>query len=299
MNGKQEGPHSEVDSALASLIELITVRSVDPGIPENNLESESYLVLHKSLVEIRGVIMATASGDLSYPITMKGYLPGTLKALQASLRHLTWQTQAIAGGDFSQRVDFMGEFSTSFNAMVVQLEESVQKLRNSEQVLWLAAHTDMLTGMKNRSWFFELFEESINLQYGSESGLAVIMFDVDRFKNLNDTLGHAAGDEGLRSVGRALSTLGLRDVDYWGRLGGEEFAIVLPFSDVASALTVAERLRLAIEKARIVYAGIEFGLTVSIGVSMRIEGDSTGTLLGRADSAMYRAKESGRNRVCS
>ncbi len=295
--GGGEGVDARITAALASLVELVTSRTVQDTIPEGLEGNEDYLFLRRAIVEIRGAVMATASGDLAYPIALRGFLPGALKALQASLRHLTWQTQAIAAGDFSQKVEFMGDFSASFNSMVAQLEESVTKLKNSEQALWLAAHTDSLTGMKNRTWFFELFEETMASRDADVEDVAVIMFDVDHFKAVNDTYSHAAGDEALRMVARALSSLELRDMDYWGRLGGEEFALVLPHSGIDVAFATAERLRSALENSPVIYAGIAFAITVSVGVSMGRPGDSIESLLGRADSAMYHAKETGRNRV--
>ncbi len=289
---------ARMNAAFASLVDLIVSRTVSDSIPPGLDENKEYLFLREAILEIRGAVMATASGDLGYPIQLKGYLPGALKTLQASLRHLSWQTQAIAAGDFTQKVEFMGDFSVSFNSMVAQLEESVTKLKNSEHALWLAAHTDQLTSMKNRAWFFELFEETLRSRRPDSAGVAVIMFDVDHFKAVNDTYGHAAGDEALRTLARVVASIGFRDSDYWGRLGGEEFAIVMPAADRAAAQSAAERVRRELERTPVVHAGKTFAITVSLGIALMSPGESAESLLGRADAAMYLAKESGRNRIC-
>jgi diguanylate cyclase (GGDEF)-like protein len=295
---KSEGADNRRSAAFRTLVDLIISRTPADPMPSGVEQNGDYQCLRSALLEIRGAVMATASGDLGYPIRLKGYLPGALKALQASLRHLSWQTQAIAAGDFSQKVEFMGDFSISFNSMVAQLEESVRKLRNSEHALWLAAHRDQLTGMKNRTWFFELFEETLRARGQGSGDVAAIMFDVDHFKLVNDTYGHAAGDEALRTVARVVESLGLRDSGYSGRLGGEEFAIVMPATEKSAAFDMAERMRRGIEDSAIVHAGREFSITVSLGVALSHAGESAESLLGRADAAMYLAKESGRNRIC-
>ncbi|MDD2897943.1 MAG: ATP-binding protein [Desulfuromonadaceae bacterium] len=122
-------------AAITSLTDLITSRSVAANPPEELVEVEGFIPLYALIKEFRTVMMAVSSGNLGYQVTGKGYLPGTLKALQAALHHLTWQTSMIASGDFSQRVNFMGAFSESFNSMVLQLDESMQKLKAANEQL--------------------------------------------------------------------------------------------------------------------------------------------------------------------
>ncbi len=130
----------EMDVALAettirTLQELLTDRSLKNGQHQGVHDLAGYEQLYTTLLEIRTAIIAFASGDLAYKITKKGFVPGSIKALQGALQHLTWQTKMIATGDFSQRVDFMGEFSESFNSMVRQLDESMHKLTVSNRQL--------------------------------------------------------------------------------------------------------------------------------------------------------------------
>lgn len=128
--------------------------------------------------------------------------------------------------------------------------------------------------------------------------LAVVMLDLDHFKNVNDAHGHAAGDQVLRAVGDACRDV-LRTNDSVGRLGGEEFAILLPETNMDGARQFAERLRQAIAACRIGLPAAELSLTATIGVAARATGEDLtfDELLARADAALYRGKAAGRNRV--
>ena len=118
-----------LEMVLKNLQELLVARTVSLESPEELAVVDGYPQLYSTLLEVRTAILAFSSGDLNYQVTKKGFLPGSIKALQAALHHLTWQTRMIASGDFSQRVDFMGDFSESFNRMVIQLDESMRKLK--------------------------------------------------------------------------------------------------------------------------------------------------------------------------
>ncbi len=291
MGATSENSQELVGRAVINLQGLLTDRAVLPEPPEELASVDGYPQLYATLMEIRNVIKGFAAGDLGCQITKKGFLPGSIKALQASLNHLTWQTKMIASGDFTQRVDFMGDFSESFNSMVTLLDESMRKLE-------AMAHTDPLTGSNNRGYFMQLLDAELNRARRHERLFSVLMLDLDHFKRVNDTRGHAAGDEALRSLCRVLRTSGLRQSDFFGRLGGEEFAIVFPETGMQGAAEAAERVRGNLEKTVVIHDGQEFNITASIGISEYRIDDTPETLLSRADQAMYTAKESGRNRVC-
>ncbi|MDD2734883.1 MAG: GGDEF domain-containing protein [Desulfuromonadaceae bacterium] len=277
--------------AVKNLQDLLTDRTVPPEPPEELADVAGFSQLYSTLLEVRTAIREFSSGNLDHQITKKGYLPGSIKALQASLHHLTWQTKMIASGDFSQRVDFMGEFSESFNSMVTLLDESMQKLG-------FMAHTDPLTGSNNRGYFMERFDAELDRTKRYGGVFCFIMLDLDHFKSVNDTRGHAAGDEALRSLCRVLNSSGLRNTDFFGRIGGEEFAIVLPETKIQEAVKAAERVRGNLENTIVLHEGNEFFITASIGVSAYRVGDTRESMLNRADQAMYNAKEIGRNRIC-
>jgi diguanylate cyclase (GGDEF)-like protein len=294
-----------LETALKNLQDLLITRTVLPEPPEELAAVEGYAKVYEMLLEIRTAILAFAAGDMSYKIRHKGIIPGSVKALQAALQHLTWQTKMIASGDFTQRVDFMGEFSESFNSMVIQLDESMRKLTIANTQLHdlnlrleLLAHTDPLTGISNRGYFMELLDNEFERARRYGRVFSVLMFDLDHFKTVNDTRGHAAGDEALRSLCTVFQESGLRKSDFFGRIGGEEFALAVPETGIHAAAETAERIRGNLENNAVSHDGKVFFITASIGVSEYRDGDTPEAVLNRADKAMYRAKEEGRNRVC-
>ncbi len=161
------------------------------------------------------------------------------------------------------------------------------------------ALTDELTGLYNRRYLFAHLDELIERVNHDASGTALLLFDIDHFKQVNDSHGHAAGDDVLRELAaRALNTV--RSVDLVARLGGEEFVVVMPETSLAIAAAVAERLRLAIACEPFVLrsGAARLEVTISIGATtMAAGGDDRLRLLKRADEALYVAKAAGRNRV--
>ncbi|MEJ6004833.1 GGDEF domain-containing protein [Paucibacter sp. AS339] len=155
---------------------------------------------------------------------------------------------------------------------------------------------DPLTGVLNRRALSEAIElEHTRLQRGR--GYALVMIDMDHFKQLNDSLGHAAGDAALKRAVEVLS-LCVRDIDRLGRLGGEEFCVLLPLTDLAGALLVAERMRHNLEHSAFEWAGKTWPLTASFGIAEGQPDDiSADAVLRRADQGMYQAKSQGRNLV--
>ncbi len=126
----------------------------------------------------------------------------------------------------------------------------------------------------------------------------MVVCDLDRFKHINDTFGHGAGDFVLRSFGERV-TATLREADLAGRIGGEEFLMILPETDLTGAMPFAERLRRAVADTPMALTGEGLTVSCSLGVAQREPDDlDAGQLLARADAALYRAKAEGRNRVC-
>lgn len=158
-----------------------------------------------------------------------------------------------------------------------------------------AAMTDLLTGLFNRRAFLEASERIIAQRARRRHPVSVLLFDLDRFKSINDRFGHAVGDDALKLFARTASA-NMRTTDVIGRLGGEEFAVILP-GNTAEATMVAERLRSAFEAAGVEISGHHIGATVSIGVATAIPPLDFDAMLVRADAALYRAKHNGRNRI--
>ena len=158
------------------------------------------------------------------------------------------------------------------------------------------AEFDGLTRIHNRQGFDRRLGEELSRHRRYGHPLSLMMLDLDHFKSVNDTYGHEAGDLVLREVGALLAD-SLRNTDYPARYGGEEFAVVLPHTSAESALTLAERLREKIAETIFHFKGLNFQITVSIGISSLIEGGQNDDLLGLADRSLYLAKHEGRNTV--
>jgi diguanylate cyclase (GGDEF)-like protein len=159
-----------------------------------------------------------------------------------------------------------------------------------------AADHDHLTGARSRRAFFELAARERSRALRAASPLSLLLFDVDHFKRINDTHGHATGDRVLADIVERAGAA-VRNIDVVARLGGEEFAVLLPDTAEDTALLVAERLRHALDRAPDGAARIEAGYTVSIGVATLDPDESIEAMLSRADAALYAAKAGGRNTV--
>jgi diguanylate cyclase (GGDEF)-like protein/PAS domain S-box-containing protein len=157
---------------------------------------------------------------------------------------------------------------------------------------------DHLTGVANRRAFFEAAELELTRNRRTPRPIALVLFDADHFKQINDRHGHPAGDCVLRQLGAALS-LTFRQVDVVARVGGEEFAVLLPSSTLDGAAAVAERLRRLVESQPVICDGVSIAYTVSAGIAAVDAGDTIDldTLIKRADRALYAAKANGRNRI--
>ena len=173
------------------------------------------------------------------------------------------------------------------------------RLRENYQRSLSLALTDELTGLYNRRYLLAHLDELIDRINNDHINAAILLFDIDHFKQVNDTYGHAAGDDVLRELA-ARTVNSVRSVDLVARLGGEEFVVVMPDTDGTIATAVAERLRSAVARGPFIIGagGMKVAVTVSIGVTAAAgSGDCREQLLKRADDALYSAKTAGRNRV--
>lgn len=178
----------------------------------------------------------------------------------------------------------------------IMLNNLGTKLDAAQQALLEASIRDELTGLHNRRYLMTRLGEEFERARRKGTALGLLMIDIDHFKIVNDTFGHPAGDEVLRSVGQTLASM-LREYDVGGRYGGEEFAVVLTETTPADMVKMAERIREKIEQLDDHGKATGIHVTISIGVAVLNDTDTIETLLQRADSALYRAKEAGRNRT--
>lgn len=205
-----------------------------------------------------------------------------LTGLVADTRAMQERASALAG-----RLD-------SSSREVAQLRQQVADMRTE-------AETDALTGLANRRRFDEALRASAREAMQNGLPLSLAMIDIDHFKKFNDTHGHALGDQVLKLVARTIAEH-CRDGDVAARYGGEEFVLVMPKTGIASALEVAERVRLATASKRLTRRGSKEslgGITMSVGVARYQNQEALTNLVERADAALYAAKNAGRNQVKS
>lgn len=181
-----------------------------------------------------------------------------------------------------------------FYAAIVR---DISKTRKTEEELLRLASTDPLTGAFNRREFTSIAEREALRANRYHHPLSVLMLDIDHFKRLNDTYGHGAGDKALQRF-TMICTNALRNVDVFGRWGGEEFIALLPETDIQGATIIAERLRKLTADNLLTYNDHKINFTVSIGIAEFKDGEtSIDGVLGRADNAVYDAKKAGRDRI--
>jgi diguanylate cyclase (GGDEF)-like protein len=230
------------------------------------------------------------------------------------IRDLVQSSRQLAAGDLSVQVpvrgdDEVAQLATAFNTMATEIRGNTERLEGevarrttqleaaNREITQLSV-TDALTGCYNRRYLDEQLPRELDRagRYGRR--LSVVMCDIDHFKSINDTYGHAAGDAVLRAVGRHLDAH-RRAPDWVCRFGGEEFVIVLPETGLDEAMGIADRTRLGLSTLAVDVDGSSISVTASLGVAaFRIgQNDSVSKLLERSDEAMYRSKTSGRDQV--
>jgi diguanylate cyclase (GGDEF)-like protein len=217
-------------------------------------------------------------------IARLGRLWKELNALQGSKE---WQRRILAGSR-----DEIGAVGRQINLLLQVIEQQVQELEVSSQ-------TDPLTSLWNRRAYD--LQLDFNLSHARRTGepLALLLIDVDYFKLFNDRYGHHAGDQALLAVAGSLAQIARRDTDICARLGGEEFAVLLPNTMPQQAEQLAQAMQQALAECRIRHelSPVAEYLTISIGLAMAEAGESADSLYNRADCALYLAKAAGRNRV--
>jgi diguanylate cyclase (GGDEF)-like protein len=194
----------------------------------------------------------------------------------------------------SMAIIYMG---FAFHAYVDRSISYFKRMRDYNVQLQDMASHDPLTGVMNARAYYMSCDQLIRSAMRAQQSFAVLFVDLDHFKNINDTYGHAAGDEVLRVVARTLSN-NVRRSDVLGRIGGEEFSVFLPDTDLHGAHRLAEHVRVAIEACQPEVDGVRLKITASIGVAVRTSAQqSMQAIQQHADEAMYQAKRAGRNRV--
>ena len=225
---------------------------------------------------------------------------------RTSWAYALWTLLALGlvGGIIALRTRALKKQAEMLEAQVaeqtLELVEKNELLEQANARLENLSLLDELTGVANRRFFENTLADEWNRAVRREEPLALILIDLDHFKELNDRRGHRAGDDCLRLIGKLLGETIRRSGEVVARYGGEEFAVLLPSTDLLEATRVAERLRHAIEKLDVIYGdGIRWRVTASCGVATMIPriGETMDILVDRADRALYAAKHAGRNTV--
>jgi len=201
------------------------------------------------------------------------------------------------GSEFAASVFIVNTGAGSLRPSYAAIVRDISENKKTEDELLRLAATDPLTGAFNRREFTSLADQESQRANRYNRPLAIMMLDLDHFKKLNDTYGHAAGDKALQRF-TTLCCNALRTVDVFGRWGGEEFVTLLPETDAEGAVVIAERLRKIVSQNLLIYNNQKISFTTSIGIAQYRSGELTVEgPLSRADSAVYDAKKAGRNRI--
>ena len=265
------------EELISSLVQTLDDITVDLDV----IQSRQPLVIPDTGQEPRWVVLDETAWIRSYLV-----VPICLHDRVLGLLRLDSDTPGEFSAEDGERLRPLA------NAAAIAMENA--RLFGEVQRL---ATTDGLTGIYNRRHFFELAEHELSRARRYGHPVSAIMLDVDHFKQVNDTYGHAAGDQVLRAVAERCGD-NIRDIDILGRYGGEEFAIILPATDLTVAQIAAERLRRCIADVPVPTDKGDLTVTISLGVASSAQDDEdVAALLNRADAAMYAAKQAGRNRV--
>jgi diguanylate cyclase (GGDEF)-like protein len=190
---------------------------------------------------------------------------------------------------------FQVQEEATFGKFCSHISVTLEKIRLFQEIKTLSIH-DGLTGIFNHTYIINKLNEEIERAKRYRSDLSVMLFDLDNFKDVNDTYGHLAGDFVLQRVAERF-TRSLRTIDIVGRYGGEEFLVILPETDLERAYVVGERLRAGIEQEQFIYEEHHIKLTISGGIGLYQQGHIANDLIKIADNNLYKAKREGKNRL--
>ncbi|MEA2098858.1 MAG: diguanylate cyclase [Campylobacterota bacterium] len=275
---------------------------------QGSITAKYYLLALLIYTPLMGLMIATFNTFLEYStFTRHSFLAGTLIEIIFFTLILTSKYRSISLEKLKIQEELVYEKSKNEDYLELEIskrtqmiEEQNKKLKASQEELQLLASTDSMTKLYNRRYFTEISKNILNISKRDEAELSILILDIDKFKNINDTFGHKTGDDVIIALAKMLQDSS-RESDIISRWGGEEFVILLPNTKLKSAITLSEKIRKNVENLIIFTEdNKELKFTISIGVSAIDKENDTiiNDAINRADKALYEAKESGRNRVC-
>jgi diguanylate cyclase (GGDEF)-like protein len=222
-----------------------------------------------------------------------------LQGSQAALLNKERQVQHAQKDMLALQESATEELEYKVQERTLELEIALRELSDTNRELQEKNTLDALTGIRNRSYFDKKYQAEVRRSRREHTQLSVVMMDIDHFKNVNDQYGHLVGDECIKSVAHTLKKALKRPSDDVCRYGGEEFALILPSTDLEGALVLTESLRAQIENTNVQAEGVSINITISAGIGTAIAGlnQSEDILLALADKQLYAAKNAGRNNV--
>ncbi|WP_339861191.1 PleD family two-component system response regulator [Paremcibacter congregatus] len=277
-------------------IATVTVDNVESGeITTPGLEKFDLIIISLSLSEIDGLRLCShlrsAEATRQIPILVLVDEGDTQQLVRAMELGVT---------DYIARPIDRNELVARSKAQIRQKRYANRLRRNMQKSIEMAM-TDAVTGLYNRHFLSSHLDNMMSKENDKRKKVSLLMMDLDKFKIVNDTYGHASGDEVLHEFARRISN-DIRNIDLAARFGGEEFVVVMPETNLEYAHFVAERLRRSIADEPFEISGSETPIDITVSIGLAISGDnntSSSKLLVAADQALYKAKENGRNQVCS
>jgi diguanylate cyclase (GGDEF)-like protein len=265
---------------------------ISTGRPRILNDLEDYLEKHPNSDSTRRIVEEGMRSSLTCPLVAKGQPVGFL-----FFSSIKTNTYSEAHQELFLQIAGQLAITLEKGRIYQELLDITAELREARDALKTEATRDNLTGLWNRRSIFELLKRDMARAQREEKPLAAVIIDIDDFKRINDRIGHLAGDEALTEVTRRVSST-LRTADILGRIGGDEFLIILYPADEQTAIDVMERARQACESGPVPAGSGEFKVTISLGAAVvnDIEDVDLSAILKTADHALYRAKNGGRNR---
>lgn len=306
-----------IDKISEALYRILSGEACSPLVlPDNYPDNETKrlaLIVNRLITEhqeLSDLISAVAGGRL-YLDQPKGSIKALqdFKGLHSNLSHLTWQVQRITEGDYTQRVNFMGDFAQTFNNLISRLQDAFRQIEHQKKELDEASEmlrelnkTDKLTGLANWGYFYDVISTEWRRNKRRRRPLSLLMFDIDFFKRYNEGYGYQKGNECIKRVAEKIKGRMRRPGDIAARHAGERFAIILPDTDLNGAALVGENIRKAVEAMGLRHdysSATDKIVTLSAGCAACIPSDaaSYSALISSAGAALHSAGRQGSNMV--